>query len=81
MTVFLYYFLVERSKEIMLRDFGIFMSLVCLLVSVIIVLNARWVIHCIDNSKDLENKMVNKIKVLAALVSIVSLYIVTILIK
>lgn len=65
----------------MLRDFGIFMSLVCLLVSVIIVLNARWVIHCIDNSKDLENKMVNKIKVLAALVSIVSLYIVTILIK
>ena len=81
MTVFLYYFLVERSKEIMLRDFGIFISLVCLLVSVIIVLNARWVIHCIDNSKDLENKMVNKIKVLAALVSIVSLYIVTILIK
>lgn len=65
----------------MLRDFGIFISLVCLLVSVIIVLNARWVIHCIDNSKDLENKMVNKIKVLAALVSIVSLYIVTILIK
>ena len=81
MTVFLYYFLVESSKEIMLRDFGIFISLVCLLVSVIIVLNARWVIHCIDNSKDLENKMVNKIKVLAALVSIVSLYIVTILIK
>ena len=40
----------------MLRDFGIFISLVCLLVSVIIVLNARWVIHCIDNSKDLENK-------------------------
>ena len=65
----------------MLRDFGIFISLVCLLVSVIIVLNARWVINCIDNSKDLENKMVNKIKVLAALVSIVSLYIVTILIK
>lgn len=65
----------------MLRDFGIFISLVCLLVSVIIVLNARWVIRCIDNSKDLENKMVNKIKVLAALVSIVSLYIVTILIK
>ena len=65
----------------MLRDFGIFISLVCLLVSVIIVLNARWVIHCIDNSKDLENKMVNKIKVIAALVSIVSLYIVTILIK
>ena len=65
----------------MLRDFGIFISLVCLLVSVIIVLNARWVIHCIDNSKDLENKMVNKINVLAALVSIVSLYIVTILIK
>ena len=81
MAVFLYLFLSERSKDIMLRDFGIFIALVCLLISVIVILNARWVIHCIDNSKDLENKMVNKIKVLAALVSIVSLYIVTILIK
>lgn len=65
----------------MLRDFGIFIALVCLLISVIIILNARWVIHCIDNSKDLENKMVDKIKVVATLVSIISLYIVAILIK
>lgn len=65
----------------MLRDFGIFVALVCLLISVIVVLNARWVIHCIDNSKDLENKMVGKIKVVSTLVSIISLYIVAILIK
>ncbi|MGN1012417.1 MAG: hypothetical protein ACI4ON_01120 [Clostridia bacterium] len=65
----------------MLRDFGIFIALVCLLISVIVILNARWVIHCIDNSKDLENKMVDKIKVVATLVSIISLYIVAILIK
>lgn len=65
----------------MLRDFGIFIALVCLLLSIIVVLNARWVIHCIDNSKDLENKMVDKIKVVATLVSIISLYIVAILIK
>lgn len=65
----------------MLRDFGIFIALVCLLLSIIIVLNARWVIHCIDNSKDLENKMVGKIKVIATLVSIISLYVVAILIK
>ena len=65
----------------MLRDFGIFISLVCLLLSIIVVLNARWVIHCIDNSKDLENKMVGKIKVVAPLVSIISLYVVAILIK
>ncbi len=65
----------------MLRDFGIFISLVCLLLSIIVVLNARWVIHCIDNSKDLENKMVGKIKVVATLVSIISLYVVAILIK
>ncbi len=65
----------------MLRDFGIFIALVCLLLSIIIVLNARWVIHCIDNSKDLENKMVGKIKVVATLVSIISLYVVAILIK
>ena len=81
MAVFLYLFLSERSKDIMLRDFGIFIALVCLLISVIIILNARWVIHCIDNSKDLENKMVDKIKVVATLVSIISLYIVAILIK
>ena len=65
----------------MLRDFGIFIALVCLLISVIVILNARWVIHWIDNSKDLENKMVDKIKVVATLVSIISLYIVAILIK
>lgn len=65
----------------MLRDFGIFVALVCLLLSVIVILNARWIIHCIDNSKDLENKMVGKIKIIATLVSIISLYIVAILIK
>lgn len=65
----------------MLKDFGIFVALVCLLISVIVILNARWVIHCIDNSKDLENKMVDKIKVVATLVSMVSLYLVSILIK
>ena len=81
MAVFLYLFLSERSKDIMLRDFGIFIALVCLLISVIVILNARWVIRCIDNSKDLENKMVDKIKVVATLVSIISLYIVAILIK
>ena len=65
----------------MLRDFGMFVALVCLLVSVIVILNARWIIHCIDNSKDLENKMVGKIKIIATLVSIISLYIVAILIR
>ncbi len=65
----------------MLRDFGIFVALVCLLLSVIVILNARWIIHCIDNSKDLENKMVGKIKIIATLVSIISLYIVAILIR
>lgn len=65
----------------MLRDFGIFVVLVCLIISVIVVLNARWIIQCIDNSKDLENKMVNKIKVVSTLVSIVSLYILAILMK
>ncbi len=65
----------------MLRDFGIFIALVCLFLSVIVVLNARWIIHCIDNNKDLENKMVGKIKVVSTLVSILSLYIVIILIK
>ena len=65
----------------MLRDFGIFVALVCLLLSVIVILNARWIIHCIDNSKDLENKMVGKIKIIATLVSIISLYIVAISIR
>ena len=65
----------------MLRDFGIFVALVCLLLSVIVILNARWIIHCIDNSKDLENKMVGKIKIIATLVSIISLCIVAILIR
>lgn len=65
----------------MLRDFGIFIALVCLLLAIIVVLNARWIIHCMDNSKDLENKMVGKIKVVSTLVSIVSLCILAILIK
>lgn len=65
----------------MLKSFGLLVALVCLLVSIIVVLNARWVINCIDSSKDLENKMVGKIKVVSTLVSIVSLYVVTILIK
>ncbi len=65
----------------MLRDFGIFVALVCLFISIIVILNARWVINCIDNNKDLENKMVGKIKVIATLISILSIYIVAILIK
>lgn len=65
----------------MLKSFGLLVALVCLLVSIIVVLNARWVINCIDSSKDLENKMVGKIKVVSTLVSILSLYVVTILIK
>ncbi len=65
----------------MLRDFGIFVALVCLLISLIVVLNARWIIRCIDNSKDLENKMVGKIKVVSTLVSIISLYILTVLMR
>ena len=65
----------------MLRDFGIFIALVCLLISLIVVLNARWIIRCIDNSKDLENKMVGKIKVVSTFVSIISLYILTVLMR
>ena len=65
----------------MLRDFGIFVALLCLLISLIVVLNARWIIRCIDNSKDLENKMVGKIKVVSTLVSIISLYILTVLMR
>jgi len=71
----------KGDKEIMLKSFGLLVALVCLLLSIIIVLNARWVINCIDSSKDLENKMVGRIKVVSTLVSIVSLYVVTILIK
>ena len=70
-----------KGENIMLRDFGIFVALVCLLLSVIVILNARWIIHCIDNSKDLENKMVGKIKIVATFVSMISLYIVAILIR
>jgi hypothetical protein len=65
----------------MLKSLGLFVALVFLLLSIIVVLNARWVIHTIDNSKDLENKMVGKIKVVSTLVSIISLFVITILIK
>ena len=65
----------------MLKSLGLFVALVCLFLSIIVVLNARWVIHTIDNSKDLENKMVGKIKVVSTLVSIISLFVITILIK
>ena len=65
----------------MLRDFGIFIALVCLLLSIIVILNARWIVNCIDSSKDLENNTVGKIKACSIVVSIVSLYILTILIK
>ena len=65
----------------MLKSLGLFVALVFLLLSIIVVLNARWVIHTIDNNKDLENKMVGKIKVVSTLVSIISLFVITILIK
>ena len=65
----------------MLKTFGIFVTLVFLLLSLIVVLNARWIVHCVDNSKDLENKMVGKMKVISAVVSILSLYILAILIR
>lgn len=65
----------------MLKSLGLFVALVFLLLSIIVVLNARWVIHTIDNSKDLENKMVGKIKVVSTLVSIISLFVITILIR
>ena len=64
----------------MLRDFGVFIALLCLLVAVIVVLNARWVITCIDSNKDLENKMVGKIKVVATLVCILSLFCISVLV-
>ena len=57
----------------MLKDFGIFIALVCLLISIVFILNARWVIKSIDNNYDLENNMVERIKVIASVVSILSL--------
>ena len=75
------FFVFERRNEIMLKSLGLFVALVCLFLSIIVVLNARWVIHTIDNSKDLENKMVGKIKVVSTLVSIISLFIVAILLR
>ena len=75
------FFVFERRNEIMLKSLGLFVALVFLLLSIIVVLNARWVIHTIDNSKDLENKMVGKIKVVSTLVSIISLFAITILIR
>lgn len=65
----------------MLRDFGIFIALVCLLVSVVFVLNARWVIKSIDSNYDLENNMVGRIKVVASVVSILSLLFLYLLIR
>jgi len=57
----------------MLKDFGIFIALVCLLISIVFILHARWVIKSIDNNYDLENNMVERIKVIASVVSILSL--------
>lgn len=65
----------------MLKSMGLFVTLVFLLGSLIVVLNARWIVNCIDSSKDLENKMVGKIKVVSSVASIVSLFLITILIK
>ena len=65
----------------MLKDFGIFITLVCLLVSIVFVLNARWVIKSIDNNYDLENNMVGRIKVIASVVSILSLLFLYLLIR
>lgn len=65
----------------MLKDFGIFITLVCLLVSIVFVLNARWVIKSIDNNYDLENNMVGKIKVIASAVSMISLFCLYLLIR
>lgn len=65
----------------MLKDFGIFIALVCLLVSIVFVLNARWVIKSIDNNYDLENNMVGRIKVIASVVSILSLLFLYLLIR
>ena len=65
----------------MLKDFGIFITLVCLLVSIVFVINARWVIKSIDNNYDLENNMVGKIKVIASAVSMISLFCLYLLIR
>ena len=65
----------------MLKDFGIFITLVWLLVSIVFVLNARWVIKSIDNNYDLENNMVGRIKVIASVVSILSLLFLYLLIR
>jgi len=65
----------------MLKDLGIFVCLVCLLVSVVFVLNARWVIKSIDSNYDLENNMVGRIKVIASVVSILSLLFLYLLIR
>lgn len=65
----------------MLKSFGLFISLLLLLLSLIAVFNSRWVVNIIVNSKDLENNIVGKVKVLSGLVSIISLYLVAILIK
>ena len=65
----------------MLKSFGLFISLLLLLLSLIAVFNSRWVVNIIVNSKDLENNIVGKVKVLSGFVSIISLYLVAILIK
>ena len=74
-------FLSGKEIKIMLKDFGIFITLVCLLVSIVFVLNARWVIKSIDNNYDLENNMVGRIKVIASVVSILSLLFLYLLIR
>lgn len=65
----------------MLKSFGLFVSLLVLLLSLITVFNSRWIINVVVNSKDLENNIVGKVKVISGLVSIISLYFVAILIK
>jgi len=74
-------FLSGKEIKIMLKDLGIFVCLVCLLVSVVFVLNARWVIKSIDSNYDLENNMVGRIKVIASVVSILSLLFLYLLIR
>ena len=65
----------------MLRDLGIFAALVFMLFAILAVFNARVIIRCVDNNKDLENKMVNRIKMAGTFVSLISLYIIAVLIK
>jgi uncharacterized membrane protein YidH (DUF202 family) len=74
-------FLSRKEIKVMLKDFGIFIALVCLLVSIVFVLNARWVIKSIDNNYDLENNMVGRIKVIASVVSMISLFCLYLLIR